>query len=491
MRRALRLLLIPALFVGVLPLAMGGSTSIAAKCPSGKPKPLKFGKASYIDKTRAGGEPVSITAEDGSITVSAHAGTTHLYKAPEGAPGAGDFAVGYWNQTLNWRSDNGGKTWKYVGLAGQEFGPHTIQSTGFSDPDLTMDASGRIYNVEIDLANVAVFSSPDDGQSWPRGNPIAASGDRPWVTGAAKDELFLYVNLPQQLWRSTDGGLTYSLVRAATGLGWAEGPDGKLAVDPLNPKKGLLGPLDDGGVSISKDEGQTWKDYPAKLGISTQFFGTIGVDRKGWVYAANAGGYAGSADTQPNGQVTFNYFNRKTNKWAPKPVEIPTPKGDALWPWVIAGDDGRVAVVWYQTLNGNQDKFYIFAAYSTNAHGSVVRCSDGSKKFVPPQFDVVNASGRPIHAGKICLQGTTCNANSSFEGGDRRLGDFFTVNFDHKGGIYIASGDTMIQNPIGEEKPVGNPIFIKQTRGSPLLKKPDKVRKTRPLASPIDPRLYR
>ena len=39
-----------------------------------------------------------------------------------------------------------------------------------------MDAGGRIYNVEINLANVAVFSSPDDGQSWPTANPDRSFG---------------------------------------------------------------------------------------------------------------------------------------------------------------------------------------------------------------------------------------------------------------------------------------------------------------------------
>ena len=487
MRRALKLLVVPALLAGLLPLANGASSTAGErKCPSVKPPKLAFGKPSYIDKNRAGGEPVAITAQDGSIIVSAHAGTTHIYKAPDAAPGAGDFVDGYANQTLNWRSDDGGKTWKYVGIAGQEMGPHTATSSGFSDPDLTMDAGGRIYNVEINLANVATFSSPDDGQSWPRANPVSASGDRPWVTGGEKDEVFLYVNLPKQLWRSTNGGLTYSLVNQGPPSGDMLA-DGKLMIDPLKPKTGLLGPLGDGGVAISPDDGASWKAYPAPLGKSTQFFGTIAVDRKGWVYAANAGGYSGAADTEADGEVTFNYFNRKSNKWAKSPVNIPIPKGDAMWPWLIAGDDGRVTVVWYQTLNGNQNKFYIFAASTKNAHGTTVTCSDGSKKFIPPQFSVANASKRPVHTGKICLAGTNCNANTNFEAGDRRMGDFFSVNFDHKGGIYIVSGDTMLQSPTGGEKPVGNPIFIKQTKGAPMLTKPDKIRKTRPLAPPVPP----
>ena len=472
MRKTSRLLLVPALLAALLPLGYAAESSTVS-CPSEKPAPLKFGKPTFIDKGRAGGEPVSIVAQDGSIIVSAHAGTTHVYKDPQAAAGSTDFLRSYYNQTLNWRSTDGGKTWKYVGLAGAPEGPHSATSTGFSDPDLTMDAGGNIYNVEINLANVAVFGSPDDGQSWPTANPIAASGDRPWVTGAEDKEVFLYVNLPKQLWRSTDGGLTFSLVSTSFPA------DSKLLVDPLNPKKGLVGPVGTGGVAISPDDGKTWESYPAPLGSSTQFFGAIAADRAGWIYAANAGGYTGSNDVEADGEVTFNYFNRQTKKWASTPIQIPIPNGDALWPWIIAGDDGRVAVTWYQTHAGNENKFYAYVAYTTNAHGSTVRCSDGSKRFVPPQFQVANASGRPIHQGKICLSGTTCNANPSFEGGDRRLGDFFTVNFDNKGNIFVVSGDTTLKNPVGGPKPVANPIFIKQTSGDKLLVKPDKTRKTR------------
>lgn len=478
MRRYRALIVAGALLATVLPLATSAS-STTVKCQSGAPKPLKFSEPVYIDKSRAGGEPVSQVAEDGSIIVSAHAGTTHIYKDPSAAPGAGDFAGSYYNQTLNWRSTDGGKTWTYIGLAGAPAGPHSATSTGFSDPDLTMDAGGKIYNTEIDLANVAVFSSPDDGQSWPVANPVAGSGDRPWLTGAEKDEVFLYINLSvtngtgNELLRSTDGGVTFTSV--ATDIP----ATGKLIVDPLNPDKGLIGPMGAGGAAISADDGKTWKSYPVRLGDSTQFFGAIAVDRKGWIYAASAGGYSGTGDSEANGSVHFAYFNRDTKKWS-KPIEIPTPEGDSLWPWIMAGDDGRVAVVWYQNYKGKPDEFYAYAAYTTNAHGSTVHCSDGSTKKVGPKFSVANASGRPIHKGQICLSGTTCNANPNFEGGDRRLGDFFTVNFDHDGTIFIASADTMLlADQTGSPKPVSNPIFIKQSSGEKLLTKPDKTRKTR------------
>src|SRR5204863_5650677 len=135
-------------------------------CDSFKPAQATFSNPVLIDPNRAGGEPVSVVAQDGSINVSAHAGTTHVYKDPMAAPGAGDFAVGYANQTLNWRSTDGGATWKYTGLAGTGQGPHSVTSTGFSDPDYAIDQAGNIYNTEIDLANDAVFKSTDDGQSY-------------------------------------------------------------------------------------------------------------------------------------------------------------------------------------------------------------------------------------------------------------------------------------------------------------------------------------
>ncbi|MDQ3991816.1 MAG: hypothetical protein M3245_05850 [Actinomycetota bacterium] len=475
MSRRTTFALLVALVVGLVPL--GGGIGSAVNCPDVSPEPLSFAPPKYIDRQRAGGEPVSIVAQDGSISVSAHAGTTHVYKDPEGAAGARDFAVGYTNQTLNWRSVDDGETWEYIGLLGQREGPHSATSTGFSDPDFAIDAGGRIYNTEIDLANVAVFSSTDDGQSYPFANPEAASGDRPWLTGGEKDEVYLYVNLPRQLWRSNNGGLTFTLLPSPP-------INAKAFADPRNPTQGLIGPVSKNGIAISSNKGQSWTTYNgANLGADTNFFGVSAVDSAGHVYKAAAGGYTRSdyqSQHVANGEVTFNYFDRDKMAWG-DPITIPTPRGDALWPWVTAGDDGRVAVTWYQNLEGKPNEFYIYVAYTMNGHGTTVTCEDGSTQFIPPQFQVVNASGRPIHDGVICLNGTTCNVDygADWVRGDRRLGDFFTINFDKDGELFIASGDTMLRNPLGGPKPVGNPIFIKQTGGDRMLEEPMKIRPTR------------
>ena len=451
---------------------------LGADCPTVAAPPLSFKDRVYVDRGRAGGEPVSIVAQDGSISVSAHAGTTHVYKSQDAVAGAGDFGVGYFNQTLNWRSTDGGQTWKYVGIVGAEAGPHSATSNGFSDPDYTMDAAGRIYNTEINLVNVAVFSSDDDGQSYNLANPVASAGDRPWITAAEKDEIFLYVNTSRQLWRSTNAGVTWE------NLGLNVPVEGKLIVDPRNPKDGLIGPMGGffrapmRGVAISSDNGETWQQHTdIKLTSGQQFFGVMGVDKGGHVYAASAGGYSGPGDTTANGFVEFTYFDRDTKTWA-TPTRIPTPEGDAMWPWVVAGDDGRVAVVWLQTLKGSPKDFYIYAAVTHNARGSVVQCADGTTRTVPASWAVANASKTPMHIGDICVAGTNCNLSTG-DPGDRRLGDFITSNFDKDGNLFIVSGDTRLTNPLGGKKPVANPIFIKAEPGAALVAQPMPVRKTR------------
>src|SRR6185503_5360740 len=198
---------------------------------------------------------------------------------------------------------------------------------------------------------------------------------------------------------------------------------------------------------------QTWTEYRFGpegdaggrniLGKATQFFGVVAADNAGNVYQAAAGGYEDSHDETPDGEVTFTYYERETGRTNQERINIPIPEGDALWPWVIAGDDGRVAVVWYQNLASDPTKFYIFGAVTHNATGRV-KCADGSTKLEPPKWTVTNLSGRPVHIGRICLSGTTCNAESDFEAGDRRLGDFFTVNYDLDGNLIIASGDTTL-----------------------------------------------
>ena len=467
---------------------------------------LEFDDPVYIDPDRAGGEPVIIAAEDGSLIASSHAGTTHAYKNPNALAGVDDFAVGYFNQTLNWRSVDGGRTWDYVGLAGTNTGPHSATSTGFSDPGLAIDDAGTIYNVEIDLANVAVFSSNDDGQSWLMANPNVAPGDRPWMTGGSAGEAFLYIRTGPQLWRTTDSGVTWLPQNIAQFDVYSQ-----IYRDPTNLESGLIGTTEDGGpntrVAFSDDEGVTWTNSdraPDFRNNGDQIFAPFDADKTtdpsnghyGNVYVANGNGYSGGNDRVADGFIQYNVVDRSTGapQWLfEESQEVPVPEGDVLWTWLVAGENGRVSLAWYQTLmdpdTGDVDNttFYLYVAQTLNGEGTWVDCDgDGEDDFVPPQWEVVNASGRPIGEGAVCLSGTTCNANTNFENGDRRLGDFFQINYDRDGRLVIASGDTMLRSATGGPKPVSNPIFIGQSAGEPMLETPLPVRDTRCLMD-LDP----
>jgi hypothetical protein len=126
----------------------------------------------------------------------------------------------------------------------------------------------------------------------------------------------------------------------------------------------------------------------------------------------------------------------------------------------VAGDPGKVSVVWYQSdkvadLDCQTANVSIFEAHILHATAS------------KPKLDIKNAARRPIHVNSsVCQGGTTCVAEAK----DRRLGDFFTNGLDQRGCVLIASGDTTQTDPTtGQPFSISLPIFLRQTSGKPLV----------------------
>src|SRR3954452_22024773 len=169
---------------------------------------VQFSHPIFVDKELAGGEP--LVATDGhhkTLVYTSHEGTTHLYQPGFFSPLP--FGFNYRNQVNIWTSDNDGASWDRTGVAG--FSANPTKSNGFSDPDLTVDEGGRIYNTGINLVNDSLFSSIDGGKTYDRGNANCHNGDRPWLAGGKPDEVFLATNtaenvLSHRIFQSTDGG---------------------------------------------------------------------------------------------------------------------------------------------------------------------------------------------------------------------------------------------------------------------------------------------
>ena len=491
--------------LGLTGLAVGSAVTTS---PTSAASPTGFGAPIFVDTVRAGGEPGIIHSNKfGNLVYTSHEGTTHIDRSGGPAsiqqflcPGL-TTANCYKNHVWIWTSDDRGKTWQLRDEA--------LPYTGFSDPDLTQDASGSIYNTGIDLVNDALFSSQDGGKTWPHGTTQCHNGDRPWLAGGGiAGEVYMTTDTLEnghELFRSgnyADSCSATGIIDNGTVNGESYSGFGKLVYDPFDGS--LIEPAQfvhaDGsiGVGISRlphardafnGGGETWQ--PREIVYPTTVYSPFGVpelismDSAENIYFAwdtnerDPNGTGGCSQIIPNtggGPTPLpNHIMFVAGKhvgagqWSfMSPVSLAS-QGNArvLWPWSVAGSGGNVSVVWYQVdkmvdpdcdiYNGQtvpDVKTYIYEAHINNALSANNR-----------RITVTNASGRFIHQGGICDSGTTCVAS----GQDRRLGDYFTNSVDSVGCVVIASGDTTVADPIsGGPRVTSLPIFMRQTSGSSL-----------------------
>ena len=460
---------------------VAASSVVLAGAPAAHAAPLGFAPPQFVDQQLAGGEPIMLTDPvHHTIVYTSHEGTTHLYRPGLASSTTFTFLTGYRNQVNIWLSRDNGRTWKRNDFGGG-FSTDPTKNTGFSDPDLTQDAGGRIYNTGIDLANDALFSSPDGGQTWDRGTIQCHDGDRPWLAGAHKDEVFMATNtaegsLSHNIFRSTDGGQTCSSSGIPDAGTLPDGTDytgnGKIYYDARSDR--LVEPVNfmKDGSTVGLGVG-TWKRGDAQFtphkAVDTNLYAhwaAIALDSAGGLYLVydddprqpgTTGGCDGAATPLPN-HIRMVHSGDFGQTWS-APLTLASPPGArVLWPWIAAGDKGKVSVVWYQT-----DKVVDLACQTAKLSveaASVTAADTGS-----PGVQVMDPIGRPVSENNICQSGTTCVAT----GEDRRLGDFFTNALDEQGCVMIATGDTSTKDPVtGGERNIALPLFVRQNSGPAL-----------------------
>src|SRR4051795_1025099 len=148
--------------------------------------PIGFAPKSFVSTTLAGGEPlVFADTKHGTLIYTSHEGTTHLYRNGMATIPV-NWLANYRDQVNTWYSKDNGKTWTLSKLADAPspvpsagFMGRPDQDSGFSDPDLTQDAGGRVYNTGINLVADSIFSTTDGGVTWDKGTAQCHDGDRP------------------------------------------------------------------------------------------------------------------------------------------------------------------------------------------------------------------------------------------------------------------------------------------------------------------------
>jgi photosystem II stability/assembly factor-like uncharacterized protein len=149
-----------------------------------------------------------------------------------------------------WKSTDGGDSWKEL-----TFNPGIPERPlGKIGLDVSPANPRRVYaSIEAPDSSGGIFRSDDGGDTWERTTDDPKFHVRAWyysaVTADPNDENTVYV-MNLQVWRSVDGGRTFSRVRVPHGdthIMW---------VDPKDSQRLING--NDGGATVSFDGGATW-----------------------------------------------------------------------------------------------------------------------------------------------------------------------------------------------------------------------------------------
>ncbi|HET9690590.1 MAG TPA: hypothetical protein VFP61_05525 [Acidimicrobiales bacterium] len=457
---------------------------------------MSFGRETIADPIRTGTEPTIQTALDGTI-----------YESP----------IFGFSTTLSFvdRSTDGGKTFHTLGVPtpAATTGKNTT-CPGGGDSDLATDPNGNLYFIDLGGAPVVPAAVSSD-----RGNTFTSAclandqsnvnnfPDRQWLSTDTVHGVEWYIYRDGLV--SEDAGVTDSflskpygeyikyapLAKAPNAAGAAQLAFTSLCTTSAVPAEAtpcmsdvsIAGNAvtDDSatspyagttylaftrgdGISVAAinpsgvlgDKFTVFKEFTAVPGAANVLFPTVAVDRSGTVYEAytDAKTYA----------VMLTHSSDGGQTWS-APVQInAAPVHTTVMPWIVAGDGGRVDVVFYgspkvDAPTTNTGPWNVYLVQSLDAASAA------------PHFTQNLVTDRPNHDEPICLSGLGCTTDTG-PAGDRNLGDFFRVALDPSGRAVISFADG--NNKLGADVPSGaanggvaNPSlaeFVQQASGPSL-----------------------
>jgi hypothetical protein len=389
------------------------------------------------------GLPSTPPAPTGTSCPGSAACWNHAVEPQIRAAGDGAFYVssenGLFAGTVAARSTDGGS--HYVSLPS----PNALSSgidTGFApgggDTDVAIapvkNAAGsyNVYIASLSLANVDVSTSTDGGASWQL-NPTAArlaGDDREWIAAEGASTVCIsYHDIETfnvDVDCSHDAGTTFTqhalpgAIDATHAFLLENNQIGNLAIDAASHVvyqviAGIAGPSEAAcglaftcayhalWMAVSTDGGRTFTDYPVYVDESPQVglnhqFPNVAVDRAGNAYVVFS----------DDRSVFYSYSTDHGRRWSP-PIEVNrNPARTAIFPWAVAGDVGKLDVVYYGTSYRNAAASP--GTYPRSAEWSVYFAQSLDALDRHPHFSQVQASP-VVHLGAVCEGGIGCSGN--------------------------------------------------------------------------------
>lgn len=336
-----------------------------------------------------------------------------------------------------WRSDDGGRTYTQLGEATCPQGAPACPGlearnpglVGGGDASLAITRDGAVHWAGLG-DGIPYQRSTDKGETWSQEMDVSegTGSDREWAVVDHTDRLWIQ-------WRGGDDAGSGIFLRTSTdaGLTWGnvtrvvdDGRQGPVAIDPTTGAA-ILPHVLDGAVRVarSQDAGLTWTDTEvAPVNGRPFIFPIAAFDRAGTAYVVWSEDptapqpdavvlEAGRVVSIPTVFLAVSHDRGET--WS-EPRAISTPGVPALFPWIAAGDAGRIAIAWYEGQNPTPPNripnlFDVKVAMSTTADQE------------EPTFQVGQANEEPVHVGSFCTEGSACLLTA----GDRSMLDFFEI----------------------------------------------------------------
>lgn len=391
-----------------------------------------------------------------------------------------------------WRSDNGGASFLYLGEPDgtqnpSPFPPSPEGGAGGGDVDVSLGdpfdvvpsvggnpairSTGRIFCSSLWLGSATMSVSVDRGENWVPFPFTTAQLDRQWHTVRGEKTVYMSLRKVSQIQLETND---VYVVQSDDGATFTKG---SYVQDPLGS-----GVADDlAGNSVQTQEGYIVGSFASRDGRDLYIYRTrtapadlppapteVSFDPNAFIVDRIFHGAGGpttnntfpimTVDKGNNIHLAFSDRNNiylmscpagqdpaDSTEWT-LPVLLNAPKvagfeftRTSLFPWIVAGEAGMVACLWYGThVVGDADS-PVFEEQAVPWKIVYAQVEDAFGATPHVYLDVASQQGGGvIHTGQICTRGLGC------PDGTRELAEYSSLTLDNDGFANVAYAGTVI-----------------------------------------------